>query len=101
MIKFNRLIAKSMEEFSLKDEFDSLTEIYYILKKSKQTYMLSVSHWDLYRLRECPIELLDEEFKGSIVLIEWANKFEEVNEISDISLNFEILEDNQRKIIVK
>ena len=32
MIKFNRLIAKSLEEFSLKDEFDSLTEIYYILK---------------------------------------------------------------------
>ena len=46
MIKFNRLIAKSLEEFSLKDEFDSLTEIYYILKKSKQTYRLSVSHWD-------------------------------------------------------
>ena len=46
MIKFNRLIAQSLEEFSLKDEFDSLTEIYYILKKSKQTYRLSVSHWD-------------------------------------------------------
>ena len=46
MIKFNRLIAKSLEEFSLKDEFDSLTEIYYFLKKSKQTYRLSVLSWE-------------------------------------------------------
>ena len=46
MIKFNRLIAKSLEEFSLKDEFDSLVEIYYFLKKSKQTYRLSVSSWE-------------------------------------------------------
>lgn len=73
----------------------------YVLENIYKGKDFSVSHWDLYRLRECPIELLDEEFKGSIVLIEWANKFEEVNEISDISLNFEILEDNQRKIIVK
>ena len=73
----------------------------YVLENIYKGKDFSVSHWDLYRLRECPIELLDEEFKGSIVLIEWANKFEEVNEISDISLNFEILEDNRRKIIVK
>ena len=46
MIKFNRLIAKSLEEFSLKDEFDSLVEIYYFLKKSKQTYRLPVSSWE-------------------------------------------------------
>ena len=46
MSKYNHLKAKSLEEFSLKDEFDSLTEIYYFLKKSKQTYRLSVSRWD-------------------------------------------------------
>ena len=45
-VKFKYLIAKSLEEFSLKDEFDSLIEIYYFLKKSKKMYRLSVSRWD-------------------------------------------------------
>ena len=73
----------------------------YVLENIYKGKDFSVSHWDLYRLRECPIELLDEDFKNSIVLIEWANKFDEVSDITDITLSFEILENNQRKIVIK
>ena len=44
--KFECLIAKSLEEFGLSDEFTGLTEIYYILKKSKRMYRLPVSSWE-------------------------------------------------------
>lgn len=70
----------------------------YVLENIYDGENISVSHWDLYRLKECPCELLEEEFKNTIVLIEWANKFLEVNDISDITLTFEILENGERKI---
>ena len=73
----------------------------YVLENIYKGESFSVSHWDLYRLKECPIELLEEDFKNSIVLIEWSNKFSEVDSISDIILEFEILDDGQRVIKVK
>ena len=44
-IKFNYLINKSLEEFDLLNEFNDLVEIYYLLKKSKRTYRLSVTQF--------------------------------------------------------
>ena len=44
-IKFNYLINKSLEEFDLLNEFNDLIEIYYLLKKSKRTYRLSVTNY--------------------------------------------------------
>ena len=41
--KFNYLITKSLEEFGLLNEFSSLVDVYYLLKKSKRTYRLSVT----------------------------------------------------------
>ena len=41
--KFNYLIIKSLEEFGLLNEFNSLVDVYYLLKKSKRTYRLSVT----------------------------------------------------------
>jgi len=40
--KFNYLITKSLEEFGLLNEFSNLVDVYYLLKKSKRTYRLSV-----------------------------------------------------------
>lgn len=45
-IKFNYLINKSLEEFDLLNEFNDLIEIYYLLKKSKRTYRLSVTSFE-------------------------------------------------------
>ena len=51
-VKFNYLINKSLEEFDLLNEFNDLIEIYYLLKKSKRTYRLSVTNYleQFYRL---------------------------------------------------
>ena len=43
--KFNYLITKSLEEFGLLNEFNSLVDVYYLLKKSKRTYRLSVTQF--------------------------------------------------------
>ena len=43
--KFNYLITKSLEEFGLLNEFSSLVDVYYLLKKSKRTYRLSVTQF--------------------------------------------------------
>ena len=43
--KFNYLITKSLEEFGLLNEFSSLVDVYYLLKKSKRTYRLSVTEF--------------------------------------------------------
>lgn len=72
----------------------------YVLENIYKGDNLSVSHWDLYRLRDCPIELMEEDFNNSIVLIEWANKFSEVSKISDVTLEFDVKENGERLLII-
>lgn len=49
---------------------------------------LKIEHWDLYRLGAVPLELLESRSKDTIVFIEWADKFPELQ--SEITLTIRI-----------
>ncbi|MGI6680835.1 MAG: tRNA (adenosine(37)-N6)-threonylcarbamoyltransferase complex ATPase subunit type 1 TsaE [Bdellovibrionota bacterium] len=72
----------------------------YVLENIYEGRDFFVSHWDLYRLSDCPMELLNEDFKNAIVLIEWGDKFNEIESIVDITISFEILENEKRRLRV-
>ena len=45
---FNNLVIKSLEEFNIqREQFKDLKELYYIFKKSKMLYRLSIDQFDL------------------------------------------------------
>ena len=44
---FEDLIIKSLEEFNIKEKYKDLIELYYIFKKSKIMYRLSLDQFDL------------------------------------------------------
>ena len=45
---FNNLVIKSLEEFNIqREQFKDLKELYYIFKKSKMLYRLSIGQFDL------------------------------------------------------
>ena len=45
---FNNLVIKSLEEFNIqREQFKDLKELYYIFKKSKMLYRLSICQFDL------------------------------------------------------
>jgi tRNA threonylcarbamoyladenosine biosynthesis protein TsaE len=50
----------------------------------------SLEHWDLYRCREIPAELLEPVDSATIRLIEWADRFPELNSSCDWQLIFEL-----------
>ena len=43
---FHNLIVKSLEEFNISKKFGELIDLYYLLKKSKQTYRLPVTSFE-------------------------------------------------------
>ena len=45
---FNNLVIKSLEEFNIqREQFKDLKELYYIFKKSKMLYRLSIDQFNL------------------------------------------------------
>ena len=45
---FNNLVIKSLEEFNIqREQFKDLKELYYIFKKSKMLYRLSINQFNL------------------------------------------------------
>ena len=44
---FKDLIIKSLEEFNINEKFESLIDLYYLFKKSKLRYRLSLDKFDL------------------------------------------------------
>ncbi len=72
----------------------------YVLENIYKGDNFSISHWDLYRLNSCPEDFFEEDFQNEIVLVEWADKFPELIKLSDYVLNFEIIDEEKRRIIV-
>ncbi len=74
-----------------------LENIYNCEKNDKE---IKVSHWDVYRLKACPIDFFEEEFTNQIVFVEWGDKFEELVRESNIILKFSVFDNNKRKITI-
>ena len=61
----------------------------------------TVRHWDLYRLGGVPLELLEPPTKSEIRLIEWADKFPELLEVSDLVLRFSTVDSVSRSLRIE
>lgn len=57
-----------------------------------------VRHWDLYRLGAPPLELCEPPTPGEIRLIEWADKFPELLQHSELVLRFSTLDEGRREV---
>lgn len=59
---------------------------------------LTISHWDLYRLSYLPEEFIEQTKSGEFRIVEWSDKFPELN--LDYSINFIIDGEEQRKVLL-
>jgi len=66
---FSRFFLKYL---GCKEEVTSPT---FVLQHIYKTPSGEISHWDLYRLKSLPEELLEDLDANKVVLIEWADKF--------------------------
>lgn len=57
-----------------------------------------VEHWDLYRLNEPPEDLWEPPAPQTIRLIEWANKFPEILALGNVTLEFSVGDDENRRV---
>lgn len=74
----------------------------FVLENVYVTDNLTIEHWDLYRLREIPEELLEPPSPGVLRLIEWADKFGEVFDRSDYLLSISVISgqiDEDRRVL--
>lgn len=75
----------------------------YVLENTYSTPSgIFVSHWDLYRLvpESAPDELYEPISQNQLRLIEWASRSSVVSALSDLSINFEVLDESSRLIKV-
>ncbi len=61
---------------------------------------LAIEHWDLYRLRHVPEELLEPPSPSVIRIVEWPNKIPEYAQTLDVVLELEVLDSGSRKLQV-
>ena len=70
---------------------DAVSSPTYVLE---QRYALPqggfIEHWDLYRLRSAPDELLSKIHSTNVRLVEWSDKFLELKEQEDITITFDL-----------
>ena len=67
------------------------------INNDSQIHINLIEHWDLYRLNSIPQELFENNVSNSIRIIEWADKFEEVLQNLDLTVNISILDKEFRK----
>lgn len=60
---------------------------------------MDIEHWDLYRVREMPEELLEPPAKNSVRIVEWPEQCPDLLPEIDLMLSFEVLEAGERRII--
>ena len=59
----------------------------------------TIEHWDLYRLKSLPAELAEPAEDNALRIIEWADKFQEVLNASELILEIEFpLSDSQKRV---
>lgn len=64
----------------------------YVLQNQYQGEGIVIDHWDLYRVGSVPLELSIEPELNCLRLIEWADKFEMIN---DMTLTMEFCKSNE------
>ena len=83
-----------------------LSPTFILMKKFQITKFKYFYHFDCYRIKE-PKEILDlgwEEIISNpqnIVAVEWADRIEKILPKDTISINFEFIDENRRKITIK
>lgn len=60
-----------------------------------------IEHWDLYRLRHLPEELLEPTSPRAVRVIEWWEKFPELLPSVHLQINIELLSDEGRRVTIK
>ncbi len=60
-----------------------------------------VEHWDLYRLQETPLELLELPEANTIRLVEWPERSPEVSSDLSLMLIFSVDDDGSRTVVVE
>jgi tRNA threonylcarbamoyladenosine biosynthesis protein TsaE len=59
---------------------------------------LSVEHWDLYRLRDLPMELLEPPGRDVIRIVEWPDKVPGYTQSLDLVASFSVQETGDRMV---
>ena len=59
-----------------------------------------VNHWDLYRLSSLPDEILEPVKPGEILIVEWADKFPELDGRADLTVLFNPVSSETRREVV-
>jgi tRNA threonylcarbamoyladenosine biosynthesis protein TsaE len=60
----------------------------------------TIRHWDVYRLGGIPPELLEPLRGDEVRLIEWADKFPELLDRSELAIRFEMIDSNHRTALI-
>jgi tRNA threonylcarbamoyladenosine biosynthesis protein TsaE len=71
---------------------------YALENEYRLTSDLAIEHWDLYRLRHVPEELLEPPSPSVVRIVEWPNKIPEYQQTLDVVLELEVLESGARKV---
>jgi tRNA threonylcarbamoyladenosine biosynthesis protein TsaE len=70
----------------------------YVLEHEYPSATFRMQHWDVYRLKELPDELLEEPDTNTIRFIEWGERFSELLERSDYQLSFTLSGEQDRML---
>lgn len=61
---------------------------------------VSVEHWDLYRVRDLPEELLEPSPGNILRIIEWPEKCPALLPQVDLMVSFEVLDSGERRVVI-
>lgn len=70
----------------------------YVLQQNYNTKEFEIEHWDIYRLGDLPVELLDPPETNIIRIIEWANRASDYQNEIDFEICLRIVSEGLREI---
>lgn len=60
-----------------------------------------VEHWDLYRVRSAPPEVLEPPGQSVIRIVEWPERIDEVLSLLDVEISLSVLDSGERLAIIR
>ncbi len=72
----------------------------YTLQNIYHNDNLQIEHWDLYRLKHLPEELIEPVSENTLRVIEWIDLVPNYRELIDLEIKIEIIESYQREITI-
>ena len=88
---FTKELLKSL---GVKERVSSPT---YVLSNEYKNNNLTIEHWDLYRLKSLPFELLEPPSNYTIRIIEWVDKIPNFRELTDMLITIKTTGESERK----